>query len=44
MIRVVREPAQPRSYWPRSHRTVPPCIGAATTGARLASNGLRAYL
>src|ERR671913_394277 len=34
-----RKPAQPRSYWPRSHRSVPPCIGPATSGARLPVGG-----
>src|SRR5215207_10010251 len=32
-----RKPAQPRSYWPRFYRTVPPCIGPATSSIHRAS-------
>jgi hypothetical protein len=32
-----RKPAQPRSYWPRFYRTVPPPIGPVTSGVHRAS-------
>jgi hypothetical protein len=36
-----RKPVQPRSYWPRSYRSVPPCIGPATTATRRAPKRAR---
>jgi hypothetical protein len=32
-----RKPVQPRSYWRRSYRTVPPCIGPATSAVHRVS-------